>query len=81
MKKILTFGVYDYLNDYGNNSVSTWTMTPAGIDIEGEMEMYTVGDYATYVTGQVGFNPVVSLKFGAKYSGTGTASDPYTISF
>jgi alternate signal-mediated exported protein len=76
-----TFGVYDYLNDYGNNSVSTWTMTPAGIDIEGEMEMYTVGDYATYAQGQVGFSPVVSLKFGAKYSGTGTASDPYTISF
>ena len=72
---------YDFLHDYGNNDLYTYTMSPAGFDREDGIRILDIGGGFSYVDNAVDFNPVVSLKFGAKYSGSGTASDPYTISF
>ncbi len=78
------YGAYNYLHDYGGNDLQTWTMSPAGFDTDGGVEIYTATvDYTfPYDSGNYeGFSPVVSLKFGAKFTGAGTAANPYLVSF
>ena len=68
-----------------NNSQCAYTMTPYMYNGANDYEMYgwCTDLYDKYMGGQSGnqasVRPVLSVKYGVTYTGTGTYSDPYVI--